>query len=54
MLYRLSQLLMMTATRSGLYQLEYNKNLKQYRTNIVLAGYRYSTSGFYSLSLEVF
>ncbi|WP_193016393.1 fimbria/pilus outer membrane usher protein [Proteus sp. FME41] len=35
------------------YRFRYNKNLNDIGTNIALAGYRYSTSGFYSLS-EVF
>ena len=35
------------------YRFRYNKNLNNIGTNIALAGYRYSTSGFYSLS-EVF
>ncbi|NBM27702.1 fimbria/pilus outer membrane usher protein [Proteus sp. G4417] len=35
------------------YRFRYNKNLNNIGTNIDLAGYRYSTSGFYSLS-EVF
>ncbi|QHD93477.1 fimbria/pilus outer membrane usher protein [Proteus terrae] len=35
------------------YRFRYNKNLNNIGTNIALAGYRYSTNGFYSLS-EVF
>ncbi|MGJ3354851.1 fimbria/pilus outer membrane usher protein [Providencia sp. Je.9.19] len=35
------------------YRFRYNKNLNDIGTNIALAGYRYSTKGFYSLS-EVF
>lgn len=35
------------------YRFRYNKNLNDVGTNIALAGYRYSTNGFYSLS-EVF
>ncbi|HHR6130548.1 TPA: fimbria/pilus outer membrane usher protein [Providencia alcalifaciens] len=35
------------------YRFRYNKNLNDIGTNIALAGYRYSTKGFYSLA-EVF
>ncbi|MTB65509.1 fimbria/pilus outer membrane usher protein [Providencia sp. wls1943] len=35
------------------YRFRYNKNLNDIGTNIALAGYRYSTQGFYSLA-EVF
>lgn len=35
------------------YRFRYNKNVNNLGTNIALAGYRYSTNGFYSLS-EVF
>ncbi|MEQ5113107.1 fimbria/pilus outer membrane usher protein [Providencia vermicola] len=39
--------------RGQSYRFRYNKNLNDIGTNIALAGYRYSTEGFYSLS-EVF
>nr|WP_314265923.1 fimbria/pilus outer membrane usher protein [uncultured Moellerella sp.] len=39
--------------RGQSYRFRYNKNLNDIGTNIALAGYRYSTKGFYSLS-EVF
>lgn len=35
------------------YRFRYNKNINDIGTNIALAGYRYSTKGFYSLA-EVF
>ncbi|WP_272521833.1 fimbria/pilus outer membrane usher protein [Providencia sp. PROV202] len=41
------------STQGQSYRFRYNKNLNQMGTNITLAGYRYSTSGYYSLS-EVF
>lgn len=42
-----------TKERGQSYRFRYNKNLNDIGTNIALAGYRYSTEGFYSLS-EVF
>ncbi|MEQ4987937.1 fimbria/pilus outer membrane usher protein [Proteus sp. fly-1089] len=39
--------------RGQSYRFRYNKNLNTLGTNIALAGYRYSTGGYYSLS-EVF
>ncbi len=39
--------------RGQSYRFRYNKNLNDIGTNIALAGYRYSTQGYYSLS-EVF
>lgn len=42
-----------TKKRGQSYRFRYNKNLNDIGTNIALAGYRYSTEGFYSLS-EVF
>ncbi|MEX9787756.1 fimbria/pilus outer membrane usher protein [Providencia rettgeri] len=42
------------ATENGQsYRFRYNKNINDIGTNIALAGYRYSTKGFYSLA-EVF
>lgn len=40
-------------SRGQSYRFRYNKNLNTFGTNIALAGYRYSTNGYYSLA-EVF
>ncbi len=53
LLMQIQRSVMMLRKKYQSYRFRYNKNINDIGTNIALAGYRYSTKGFYSLA-EVF